>query len=184
VVLPGIIDAHTHPAQSAQDWASAVSTTKRSRRGHQEPGRGMPQGSARRARSMVRSGHGQSVRTDAEPGGSRLDAGRRPLLLTGSDGHTVWANSPALSLAHITPQPWIRPAVISSAMRGPSHGYAARHRRRDCVGRQARGRADHEAAQLDKAFDSMRAVASRPYRMPPSTITPCRFTNVCMTLIG
>ena len=83
----------------------------------------------------------------------------RPLLLNGSDGHTVWANSPVLSLAHIT-----------AATEDPAGG----HIERDAAGKptgtlrdtaaeipfavRPSAGLDHEASQLNKALDSMRAI--------------------------
>jgi hypothetical protein len=101
-VLPGIIDAHTHPAASAQDYGKCdlgdVMLT--------------PSTLARAVRHCIRVHPGDpgswfSV-TQVNPSGLTLrrhdlDAlvSGRPLVMSGSDGHTVWANSRALRAAHI-----------------------------------------------------------------------------------
>jgi hypothetical protein len=82
----------------------------------------------------------------------------RPLLLSGSDGHTAWANSPALKRAHLT-----------AATEDPPGG----HIERDAAGRptgtlrdnaielilaaKPAASLDHEAEMLDSALQSMRA---------------------------
>ncbi len=79
----------------------------------------------------------------------------RPMLLSGSDGHTVWANSAALKLAHITAaHPGSGRGPYRARRRGPAHGHAAGQCRRAREAAQSRAASlDHEAAQLDKAFD-------------------------------
>ena len=83
----------------------------------------------------------------------------RPLLLTGSDGHTAWANSAALKLAR-----------IGAATKDPVGGHIERDRTgeptgtlRDTAAEMAQpavpaASLEHEAAQLARALDSMRAV--------------------------
>jgi len=159
-VLPGIIDAHIHPAQSAQDLgkcslddqALGVAEIKR------------------RVAACLRSQPGDPQQwfevVMVNPSGltfRRADLDSmlpgRPLLLEGSDGHTCWANSPALEAAH-----------VDGSTKDPEGG----HIERDAAGRPTgtlRDNAqnlvfdakpnpslDSEAAQLDKALDSMRAV--------------------------
>jgi predicted amidohydrolase YtcJ len=158
IVLPGIVDAHTHPAQSAQDLGKCsledqTLTVREIKRRvaaclKQQPG----------ART-----HWFEV-IMVNPSGLTLSLADldsmladRPLLLNGSDGHTVWANSPVLNLAHIT-----------AATKDPPGG----HIERDGAGKPTgtlRDTAaeipftvrptpglDHEASQLNQALDSMR----------------------------
>jgi predicted amidohydrolase YtcJ len=160
VVLPGIIDAHTHPAESSQDVGKCslddkalTSTEVKSRVAaclKEQPGE-IPQWFEV---VMVNPSGLTLTRADLD---SILP--NRPMLLSGSDGHTVWANSPALNLAHIT-----------AATRDPAGG----HIEHDAAGQptgtlrdnaadialsaKPAATLDHEAAQLNKAFDSMRAI--------------------------
>lgn len=159
VVLPGIIDAHTHPAQSAQDLGKCSLDDKAL----------TPADIKSRVARCLSEQPGERAQwfevVMVNPSGltlslADLDAmlADRPLLLTGSDGHTVWANSPALNLAHIT-----------AATADPAGG----HIERDAAGRptgtlrdiaaeialaaKPAAGLDHEASQLDAALDSMRA---------------------------
>ena len=160
VVLPGIIDAHIHPAQSAQDIGKCSLDDKPL----------TPMEVKTRVAACLKdspgnpSGWFEVIMVD--PSGltltrAELDAmlPGRPLLLTGSDGHTVWANSAALRLAH-----------ISAASKDPVGGHIERDRAgeptgtlRDTAAEIAQAAVpaasvEHEAAQLTKALDSMRAV--------------------------
>jgi predicted amidohydrolase YtcJ len=159
VVLPGIIDAHTHPAQSAQDLGKCSLDDKAL----------TPADIKRRVAACLKDRPGERAQwfevVMVNPSGLTLSLADldsmlpdRPMLLSGSDGHTVWANSPALSLAHIT-----------AATQDPAGG----HIERDAAGRptgtlrdiaaeialaaKPSASLDYEAAQLNKAFDSMRA---------------------------
>ena len=159
VVLPGIIDAHTHPAESAQDLGKCSLDDKAM----------TPSTVKRRVAACLKDRPGERTAwfevTMVNPSGLTLSLADldsmlpdRPMLLSGSDGHTVWANSPALKLAHIT-----------AATRDPAGG----HIERDAAGRptgtlrdtaaelalgaKPAASLDHEAAQLDKALQSMRA---------------------------
>jgi hypothetical protein len=159
VVLPGIIDAHTHPAQSAQDLGKCSL--------HDEP---LSAADVKRRVAVCLKAHppahGQWFEAImVNPSGLTLTLADldsmlpdQPLLLEGSDGHTVWANSRALQLAH-----------IMAATVDPPGG----HIERDAAGRPTGTLRDgatdsvlaalpaasleHEAAQLDAALDSMRA---------------------------
>jgi predicted amidohydrolase YtcJ len=103
VVLPGIIDAHTHPAQSSQDLGKCSLDDKAL------------------TPSDIKSKVAACLKNKPENTGqwfevvmvnpsaltlslADLDSmlADRPLLLIGSDGHTVWANSPALKSSRIT----------------------------------------------------------------------------------
>ena len=159
VVLPGIIDAHTHPAQSAQDLGKCSLDDKAL----------TPADIKSRVAGCLKQQPGERAQwfevVMVNPSGltlslADLDAmlADRPLLLSGSDGHTVWANSPALNLAHIT-----------AATADPAGG----HIERDAAGRptgtlrdiaaeialaaKPAAGLDHEASQLDGALESMRA---------------------------
>ena len=160
VVLPGIIDAHTHPAQSAQDLGKCSLGDEAL----------TPSGIKSRVAACLKAHPGERAQwfeaVMVNPSGVTLTLAdldsvlsERPMLLNGSDGHTVWANSPALKLAHITP-----------ATKDPAGG----HIERDATGRPTgtlRDNAadialaakpaaglDHEASQLNEALDSMRAI--------------------------
>jgi predicted amidohydrolase YtcJ len=160
VVLPGIIDAHTHPAQSAQDvgkcslddkpLAPAVIRSRVAACLKDQPGE--------RSQwfEVIMVDPSDLTLTRADLDAMLTD---RPLLLTGSDGHTVWANSAALKLARIT-----------AATQDPIGG----HIERDAAGEPTGTLRDmaaeivqsampaptleQQAAQLAKALDSMRAV--------------------------
>ena len=159
VVLPGIIDAHTHPAQSAQDLGKCSLDDKVL----------TPVDVKSRVALCLSEHSGEHDQwfevTMVNP--SNLTLGRaeldamlpdRPLLLSGSDGHTVWVNSPALALAHITaattdPAGGRIERDPSGAPTGTLRDNAAE------IALAARPVADleREASQLAKAFDSMRA---------------------------
>jgi predicted amidohydrolase YtcJ len=160
VVLPGIIDAHTHPAQSAQDLGKCSLDDKAL----------TPSVIKSRVAACLKEQPGEPAQwfevVMVNPSGLTLTLADldsmlpdRPMLLSGSDGHTVWANSPALNFAHIT-----------AATQDPAGG----HIEHDAAGRPTgtlRDNAaeiafaampavtlDQEAAQLNKALDSMRAI--------------------------
>jgi predicted amidohydrolase YtcJ len=160
VVLPGIIDAHTHPAESAQDLGKCNLDDK-------------PLGPAAikaRVAACLKEKPGDPSRwfevVMVDPSGLTLSLAdldamlpNRPLMLSGSDGHTVWVNTAALGAAH-----------ISGVTKDPVGGRIER----DAAGRPTgtlRDSAadialaakpadglDHEASQLNEAFDAMRAI--------------------------
>lgn len=103
IVLPGFIDAHTHPAQSAQDegkcnlgdrmitsaaLVSAVADCFRT-----------APGDATQWFQVVQVNPSGLVLSLAELDSIQPD---RPMVLMGSDGHTTWANSAAMRIAGIT----------------------------------------------------------------------------------
>jgi predicted amidohydrolase YtcJ len=160
VVLPGIIDAHTHPAQSSQDLGKCSLDDKLL----------TPADIKSRVAACLKDQPGEPTRwfevVLVNPSSLTLSLADldsmlpdRPMLLSGSDGHTVWANSSALKLAHITAE-----------TKDPAGG----HIERDAAGRPTgtlRDNAaelplaakpapdlDQEASQLNKALDSMRAI--------------------------
>jgi predicted amidohydrolase YtcJ len=159
VVMPGIIDAHTHPADSAQDLGKCNLDDKPLN----------PSQIKRRVAACLKENPAEPLRwfevVMVDPSGLTLSLADldsmlrdRPLLLSGSDGHTVWVNSRALQAAH-----------ISAATQDPEGG----HIERDSAGRPTGTLRDnagdlallarpadsleHEALQLAKALDRMRA---------------------------
>jgi predicted amidohydrolase YtcJ len=117
IMLPGLIDAHVHPAESAenldhcnlQDALLTLATLRSdiakclaAEKGH-EP-------------VLVIDGVNPSNLTLQR---ADLDSlvGARPLLLSGSDGHTIWINSATMHLAGINAATPTRMAAISNTMR-------------------------------------------------------------------
>jgi hypothetical protein len=160
VVLPGIIDAHTHPAESAQDWGKCSLGDRKIT------------AEALRAQvaSCLKSSPGDEhlwfevVQIDP----SNLTLTRkdldsilatRPMVLSGSDGHTLWANSAALRAAGIgarTPDP--HGGRIERDAAGNPTG-ALRDTAADIVLRvKPVPSLDFQASLLEKAFDAMRAI--------------------------
>jgi predicted amidohydrolase YtcJ len=159
VVLPGIIDAHTHPAQGAQDLGKCSLDDKAL-----TPAQIKSRVAACQRERPAEPGAWFEV-VMVNPSGLTLSMADldsmlpgRPLLLTGSDGHTAWANSPALKLAH-----------VSAATEDPDGG----HVERDAAGHptgtlrdnamdlaltaKPAASLDHDAELLDTALQSMRA---------------------------
>jgi predicted amidohydrolase YtcJ len=159
VVLPGIIDAHTHPAESAQDFkkcdlgdhmitpealktqvAACLKTHPADKNLWFEVVQVNPSGLTLTLRDL----------DSMLPG--------LPMLLTGSDGHTVWANSAALRAAHIN-------AATKDPPGGRIEHDATGHPTgtlRDDAGNlvsdaKPAPSLDSQAARLDRAFDDMRA---------------------------
>jgi predicted amidohydrolase YtcJ len=160
VVLPGIIDAHTHPAQSSQDLGKCSLDDKAL----------TPTAIKSKVAACLKDQPGDHAQwfevVMVNPSALTLTLADldsmlpdRPLLLSGSDGHTVWANSPALKLAHITAE-----------TKDPAGG----HIEHDAAGRPTgtlRDNAaeipfavkpapslDRQASLLNQALDSMRAI--------------------------
>jgi predicted amidohydrolase YtcJ len=159
VVLPGIIDAHTHPAQSAQDLGKCNLEDKELQ----------PAAIKGRVAKCLKDHPGKLAQwfevvmvnasgltltlTDLD---SMLPD--RPLLLSDSGGHTYWANSAAMRLAHITP-----------ATPDPAGGHIEHDAAGEPTGTLRDNAADlalavkpvasleQEAARLNLAFDAMRA---------------------------
>lgn len=160
VVLPGIIDAHTHPAESAREYAKCTLGDRMI----------TPEELKTKAAACL-----QSNPTDkndwfevvqVDPSGLALTRrdldsilSGRPMILSGSDGHTLWANSAAMRAAHIdagtkdplggrierdesgNPTGTLRDAAVDLVVRVmPAPGL------------------DLQAERLDKAFDAMRAI--------------------------
>jgi predicted amidohydrolase YtcJ len=103
VVLPGIIDAHTHPAESAQDAGKCSLANKL-----------ITPGELRAAvtsclKSSPGDAHDWFEVTQVDPSALTLTRedldsilASRPMVLQGADGHTLWANSAALRAAHLS----------------------------------------------------------------------------------
>jgi predicted amidohydrolase YtcJ len=159
VVLPGIIDAHTHPAESAQDVdkCSLVDRTI------------TPADLKTKVAACLKSNPGDKQLwfevVQVNPSGltlSREDLDSillaRPMILSGADGHTVWANSAALRAAH-----------LSAGTKDPPEGRIERDATGNPTGTLRDQAADivlnvkptpnldFQASRLDKAFDAMRA---------------------------
>jgi predicted amidohydrolase YtcJ len=158
-MLPGIIDAHIHPAESAQDSDKCTlddkSLTPAEIKAHvaaclrHNPG---DPGSWFEVTQVNASGL-TLTREDLD---SILRG--RPMLLSSSDGHSAWANAAALQAAH-----------ISAATRDPVGGRIERDSTGSPTGtlRDAAiepalavkpvASLDREASRLEKAFDAMHA---------------------------
>lgn len=158
-VLPGIIDAHIHPAESAQD-AGKCSLDDREL---------LPAQVKAHVAACLKDHPGdpglwfeviQVNATSLTLTRADLDSmlRGRPLLLSSSDGHSVWVNSAAMRAAH-----------IGAATRDPPGGRFERDGAGKPTGTLRDGAADwalaakpvaklgQEASRLEKAFDEMRA---------------------------
>ena len=159
VVLPGIIDAHTHPAQSAQDLGKCSlddrPITPPEVKAQVAACLKAHPGASSEWFEVIMVNPSALTLTLADLDSILAD---RPMVLGGSDGHTVWANSAALKLAKIT-----------ARTKDPAGGHIERDAAgkptgtlRDIAAEMATAAIppaslDHEAAQLSKALDSMRA---------------------------
>ena len=160
IVLPGIIDAHVHPAQSAQDLGKCSLDDKTIT----PPQLKLQVAACLREHPGERSQWFEVVMVN--PSGLTLTLqdldsilADRALLLSGSDGHTVWANSLALKASN-----------IAKATQDPAGGHIERDASgqptgtlRDvaaeiALGAKPRPSLDAEAEQLHKAMDTMRSV--------------------------
>jgi predicted amidohydrolase YtcJ len=160
VVLPGVIDAHTHPAESAQDFEKC------------DLGDRMitPEVLKNQVAACLKNHPGDRTLwfevVQVNPSGltlTRKDLDSMlpvlPILLTGSDGHTVWANSAALRAAHINAATKDPPGgrIEHDASGNPTGTL------RDDAGylvtdAKPAPSLDSQAARLDRAFDDMRAM--------------------------
>ncbi|MGB6308980.1 MAG: amidohydrolase [Steroidobacteraceae bacterium] len=158
VVLPGIIDAHTHPAQSAQD-VGKCSLDDKPLTSEQVKSR-----VAACLKERPDSGSQWFEVVMVNPSGLTLTLADldsllpgRPVLLEGSDGHTVWADSPALRLAHIdaaTQDP--AGGRIEHDAAGRPTGTLRDNAAEIVLAAKPPASLDEEASQLDRAFQSMR----------------------------
>jgi predicted amidohydrolase YtcJ len=159
VVLPGIVDAHTHPAQSAQDLGKCSLGDKELAPADIKTlvAACLKEHPLERHQwfevTMVNPSQLKLSRADLD---SMLS--ERPLLLSGSDGHTVWVNSRALKLAHITAET-LDPdgGHIERDAAGLPTGTLRDNAAEIALAAKPAAGIDHEAAQLEKALDSMRA---------------------------
>ena len=158
-VLPGIIDAHTHPAQSAQDLEKCNLhdqglTPAKIKSEVAECLKKHPTRSQRWFEAIQVNPSGLNLTRED------LDSilRDRPMMLRGSDGHTAWLNSTALRAAHIgavTQDP-----IGGRIERGPSGiptGTLRDAAADIAVAAAPAASLDHEASQLEKAFEAMRA---------------------------
>ena len=158
-VLPGIIDAHIHPAESAQEHDKCSLEDKRltpAQIGVIVAGclKERPGGPADWFEVVQVNPTGLMLRRQDLDSMLR----DRPMILSGSDGHTIWANSAALKAAH-----------ISAATRDPVGGRIERDSAGKPTGTLRDSAAngiwavkpaaslEHEASLLEEAFDAMRA---------------------------
>ena len=159
--LPGIIDAHTHPAESAQDFGKCSLDDK----AITPPEIKVKVAACLKEQPAERDewfevDHGQSVRAHAHLGGPGLHAARPAACCSAARTDIPCGRTrAALKLAKIT-----------AATKDPAGG----HIERDAAGRptgtlrdnaaeiadaaKPKASLEHEAAQLGKAFDAMRAV--------------------------
>ncbi len=160
VVLPGIIDAHVHPAESAQDFGKCSLEDKALK----------PSEIKARVAACLKNQPGERGQwfeaIMVNPSGLTMSLADldsmlpdRPLMLTGADGHTVWVNSAVLKLTKIT-----------AATQDPAGG----HIEHDAAGMptgtlrdtaaeiagaaKPKAGLEQEVALLDKALNSMRAI--------------------------
>jgi predicted amidohydrolase YtcJ len=160
VVLPGIIDAHTHPAQSAQDFGKCSLEDKML----------APAEIKAKVAVCLRENPGDSALwfevVKVNPSGLTLSLrdlnsmlADRPMLLNGSDGHTVWANSAALRAARIragTKDP--AGGRIEHDPSGRPTGTLRDTAAEIALRAEPRPGLDFEVSQVDRAFDAMRAI--------------------------
>jgi predicted amidohydrolase YtcJ len=159
VVLPGIIDAHTHPAESSHELGKCNLADKMV--------------TPAEVKAMV----GECLKKEpadhppwfevVQVNASKLVLSRqdldsispkRPLLLNSADGHTVWANSAALEAAHIgagTKDP-VGGRIERDALGKPT-GTLRDTAAESVFAVMPAPTLDFEASQLDQAFREMRA---------------------------
>jgi predicted amidohydrolase YtcJ len=159
VVLPGIIDAHTHPAESAQDFDKCSLDDRMI-----TPGELKTRVAACLKSHPAEKGLWFEV-VQVNPSGltlTRKDLDSilpgHPMILSGSDGHTVWANSAALRAAHISAG--TKEPLAGRIERDPA-GNPTGTLRDQATDIALRAKPtpglDFQASRLDEAFDAMRA---------------------------
>ena len=158
-VLPGIIDAHTHPAQSAQDLDKCSLHDRMMG----------PKAIKAQLLQCLRDNPGAPSQwfevIQVNPSGLMLPRAlldsvlrERPMVLSGADGHSAWANSAALSAAHIdaaTPDP--PGGRIERDPSGRPTGTLRDSATDILFAAIPTAGLDLESARLAKAFDAMRA---------------------------
>jgi predicted amidohydrolase YtcJ len=159
IVLPGIIDAHTHPAESAQESDKCNLSDKMS----------TPEELKTQVAACLKNNPGDKYLwfevVQVDPTGLTLTRkdldsilSGRPLILTGADGHTAWANSAALQAAHISAATKDPPGgrIEHDAAGNPTG--TLRDAAQDIALRaEPAPSLDVQVSRLDKAFDAMRA---------------------------
>jgi predicted amidohydrolase YtcJ len=159
IVLPGIIDAHTHPAESAQESEKCNLSDKMT----------TPEELKTQVATCLKSKPGDKNLwfgvVQVDPSGLTLTRedldsilSGRPLILTGADGHTAWVNSAALRAAHISPGTQDPPGgrIEHDAAGNPTG--TLRDTAQDIALRAMPAPSlDVQVSRLDKAFDAMRA---------------------------
>lgn len=159
LVLPGIIDAHTHPAESALDFGKCSLEDEEL----------TPVQIKARVAQCLKEHPGDGTSwfevIKANPSGltltlADLDAmlADRPLLINTTDAHSLWANSAALAAAH-----------ISASTQDPAGGRIEHDAAGNPTGTlrdqatylatdaRPAGNLDVEASQLEQALGAMRA---------------------------
>ena len=159
IVLPGIIDAHTHPAESAQDVDKCSLGDKML-----TPPEIKVQVAACLKRHPVEGAQWFDV-VQVNASGLTLTLpdldsmlADQPLLLSGADGHTVWVNSAALRAARIdagTPDP--TGGRIEHDRAGKPTGTLRDTAAEIAQSAEPLPSLQFEASKLDKALDAMRA---------------------------
>jgi predicted amidohydrolase YtcJ len=159
VVLPGMIDAHTHPAESAQDLGKCSLGDKRS----------TPEEIKAKVAGCLKEKPVdadlwfdvvQVNSTDLNLSLADLDSmlGDHSMLLESSDGHTAWANSAALKASHIdasTKDP--TGGRIEHDTAGNPTGTLRDTAAEIAENAEPTPSLQVEASRLDKAFTAMRA---------------------------
>jgi predicted amidohydrolase YtcJ len=159
LVLPGIIDAHTHPAEGSEDLGKCSLDDKML-----SPSEVKVRVAQCLKEHPVDAGRWFEV-VHVNPSGLTLTLGDldsmladHPLLLDGSDGHTVWANTAAMKAARIdaaTKDP--AGGRIEHDAQGHPTG-TLRDTAAEIVARaEPTPSIQFATAQLDKTFDAMRA---------------------------
>jgi len=159
VVLPGIIDAHTHPAEGAQDTdkcslGDKMMTPKEVHLSVSACLRSTP-GDKQLWFEVVQVDPSSLTLTLQDLDSMLSD---RPMILSGSDGHTAWLNSAALRAAHIsaaTPDP-LAGRIERDAAGNPTG--TLRDEAADLAFRvKPMPSLEIQAARLEQTFDAMRA---------------------------
>jgi predicted amidohydrolase YtcJ len=158
-VLPGIIDAHTHPAESAQDLDKCSLDDRMMG----------PKAIKAQLLECLRHNPGPPSQwfevIQVNPSGLMLTRALldsilrdRPMVLSGADGHSAWANSAALRAANInaaTPDP--QGGRIERDAGGRPTGTLRDNATDILFAAMPAPGLDLESARLAKAFDAMRA---------------------------
>jgi len=159
IVLPGIIDAHTHPAESAQESDKCTLGDR-------------PNTAAElkiKVAACLKSDPGDKNLwfevVQVDPSGltlTRADLDSilpdRPMILSGSDGHTAWVNSAALRAAHISAHTQNPPGgrIEHDAASNPT-GTLRDNAQELALRWKPMPSLEVQASLLDRAFDRMRA---------------------------